>query len=149
MRGRWKKSSWLVSRKVQFINTITLYGDGFFRSFVAMSLLPAGSCPLFIRSWSESLFAHGRKKRVETEWMHISIGWAGWLRESQICFSTARVSAPICSALERRCIRGGKKKRPRAVRFFYFFIFCRREKIPVCAFSLAHFIRQSTEQNTV
>lgn len=82
-----------------------------------MSFSPAGPCPLFIRSWLESLFACEKGVEAEPSGCTVSIGWAGIAaRRSQICFSTAR----IYSNLQRLGTpRFRKKKRgPRAALLF-------------------------------
>lgn len=73
---------------------------------------PRVPCPLFIRSWLESLFARERSgsKRSRAD-ARLSVGWAeACCEEAKFAFPR-RVSTPICSALER-CVRPGGKKRP-------------------------------------
>lgn len=107
------------------------------------SLLPAGSCPLLIRSWLEELIhSRSREKQVmETDAPFYSMdGLAA--RKPNLLFYGAR----ICSNFQRlgtSLCSGEKKARERRV-FLLFLFVAEKRKFP-SASSLASFIRQ-TEQ---
>lgn len=130
MRETEGKFSALFAKSVIYQDVCALYKDELSRPFVAADNVVAFARRFvsFIHTFlvGELIRSRGREKRVEAKRMHVSIAWTGWLRGSQICFSTARVSAPICSALERRCVREKKKARER--RAFLLLLFLQKRE---------------------